>query len=688
MQFINPLFLIALTAISIPIIIHLFNFRKYKKVFFTNVRFLAEIKQESKKRSEIKHLLILLMRILAITCLVIAFAQPYLSSPLQQKKLSGRQAVSIYIDNSFSMEALATNGKLVDVAKTKALEIAAAYKPSDLFQLLTADFEGKHQRFVNKDEFRNLVEEVIVSPSFKPISSIIQRQTDLLKSIHGTNRAAYIISDFQKTSTNLFHIKSDTSVSYFFIPVLAEKSNNLYIDSVWFDAPSQQARQAVKLKIKIRNSGSEMLEKIPIKLSINKMQKAVASFSINPNGETLLTLPYTNNDQGNQYGTLEITDYPVTWDDKFYFSYPILPSIPVLCINGELPNKYLNALFDNDSTIQLINIPEKQLDYSSFVRYPLIILNSVEELSSGLGEELKRFLGRGGNLLIFPAPETLIESYNSFLSSLDLPVYSNSDTTRFKVSELNPLSKIYSDVFEKDASGKIVLPENMDMPVSFKHYAIVGSTHSNMEILLKLQNGQPFLGVSELRKGRIYLSAVPLEENWSNFMKHPLFVPTLYRIAFLSQSAPALYYRVGADDPVEINNSTIASEVYILRKLDSDIEVIPESSSIGGSMALFPHDQIRESGHYNICQGKQVIHGVAFNYNSMESELTCYSFSELQKELKHTGLKYYSLFQGKKAPLTKEILELSQGAPLWKVFIILTLVFIALEIILIRTMKE
>ena len=143
MQFVNPLFLIALSAISIPIIIHLFNFRKYKKIFFTNVRFLAEIKQESKKRSELKHLLILLMRILATACLVIAFAQPYLSSPLQQKKLAGRQAVSIFIDNSFSMDALATNGKLVDVAKSKALEIAAAYKPSDLFQLLTTDLEGK-----------------------------------------------------------------------------------------------------------------------------------------------------------------------------------------------------------------------------------------------------------------------------------------------------------------------------------------------------------------------------------------------------------------------------------------------------------------------------------------------------------------------------------------------------------------
>ena len=118
MSFVNPLFLVALSALVIPIIIHLFNFRKFKKIYFTNVRFIAEIKQETKKRSQLKHLLILLMRLLAIASLVIAFAKPYIPSPLQHKKFTGRQAISVYIDNSFSMEALSSGGRLLDMAKT------------------------------------------------------------------------------------------------------------------------------------------------------------------------------------------------------------------------------------------------------------------------------------------------------------------------------------------------------------------------------------------------------------------------------------------------------------------------------------------------------------------------------------------------------------------------------------------
>ena len=78
MQFVNPLFLLGLLAISIPVIIHLFNFRKFRKVYFTNVKFIEELRQQTQKHSQLKHLLVLLMRILAIVSLVLAFAQPYI----------------------------------------------------------------------------------------------------------------------------------------------------------------------------------------------------------------------------------------------------------------------------------------------------------------------------------------------------------------------------------------------------------------------------------------------------------------------------------------------------------------------------------------------------------------------------------------------------------------------------------
>ncbi|HMX40777.1 MAG TPA: BatA domain-containing protein [Saprospiraceae bacterium] len=66
MSFVFPAFLAALAVLAIPIIIHLFYFRRFKKVYFTNVRFLKEVKEETSNRQKLRNLLVLLMRCLAI----------------------------------------------------------------------------------------------------------------------------------------------------------------------------------------------------------------------------------------------------------------------------------------------------------------------------------------------------------------------------------------------------------------------------------------------------------------------------------------------------------------------------------------------------------------------------------------------------------------------------------------------
>ncbi|MCX6250514.1 MAG: BatA domain-containing protein [Bacteroidetes bacterium] len=689
MGFANPLFLIALSALAIPVIIHLFNFRRFKKIYFTNVRFIAEIKQETRKRSQLKHLLILLMRLLAIACLVLAFAQPYLPSPMQYKKYSGKQIVSIYIDNSFSLEALASGGRLLDLAKTKAHEIADAYNPSDLFQLLTNDFEGRHQRFVNREELKTLVDEVQISPALHTIPEVIKKQNSMLEDVNGRNRSAYIISDFQKSTARIGSVKSDTSVAYFFIPVIAEKVNNLYIDSAWFDSPVQQPNQAVKLKVRIRNCSDESFEKLPLKLLVNNVQKGLASFSVSPRGDAIVVLPFTNNAKGIQYGTLQITDYPVTWDDNFYFSYPVNPAIPVLSINGDKVNVYLDALFRNDTAFTFTNASEKQLDYSSFVHYPLIILNSIDEISSGLGQEITRYIKQGGNVVIFPSDKINTGNYKTFLSSLTLPWFSGLDTNRQRIGEVNAESRIFNDVFLKDANGKVHLPENVDLPMVFRHYPENASIRSGTENLLKLQNGQCFLSVTGIEKGKVYLFSAPLDEKFTSFPKHSLFVPTLYKIALLSQPDIPLYYNIDAGNAINITADSLKGrEVYKISKPGTNFEIIPEMRSVGQEMVMFPHDQIKEAGHYNVSADHTTLLGLAFNYNRIESDLTCLTPAELEKDLKQTRIRYFAVLPAKKVPLTKQIYQMSQGTALWKYFIILTLLFIAGEILLVRLLKE
>ena len=689
MVFAQPLFLVALSALAIPILIHLFNFRRYRKVYFTNVRFLAGIRQETRRRSELKHLLILLMRLLAIACLVFAFAKPYVPSFLQTVTIRSKNAVSVYIDNSFSMEALSTQGPLLEEARKKALEITDAYGPSDLFQLLTNDFEGKHQRLISRDEFRSEVGSVSLSPAVRSLPEIVKRQSDLLKTSRDAGLTAYLISDFQKSTAFPEKIVPVASIPVFLVPVEASKISNLYIDSAWFENPVQQPGQATKLIIRVRNSSDEPLEKIPLRLTINNIQKAVTSLSAGPEGTASVAVHFTNNDSGDQYGTLELTDYPVTWDDNLFFTYSIHTAIPVLSIREGTENRYLKALFESDSSFRFGSQDIGKLDYSSFGQYPLLILSGTKELSTGLAGELARHVAGGGNLLLFHGTVIRAESFNALSATLGSPAIAGIDTASLPVSEVNTDHALFRDVFEKDATGRVVLPDNVDMPSSSRHYILKNTSLSVSEDLMKLQNGQPFLTVTPYGKGKVYTCAVPLDEEWSNFPKHPLFVPVLYRIALLSQPSLPLYYDLAAVSGIEVPHDSIRQpEVYRIRKKDSGFEIVPGMKSTGSYTLLFPEEQIREAGHYQVIQGEQIIQGIAFDYNRKESDPRCHSPEELESLMKKSPAKIFTVLAPGSVPLSRQIAELGKGIPLWKYFVIGTLFFLLIEIILARSLKE
>ena len=181
MTFVHPLFLWALAVVAVPIIIHLFNFRKYKKVYFTNVKFLRELQQESKSKSRLKELLILAARCLSLAALVLAFCQPFSPNKNNAIKQAGATALSLYVDNSFSMQMVEKQGPLFEIAKTRAKEVVKAYSNADRFQIISNDFEGKHQRFYSKEDALNVIEALKITASPRFLSEVINRQNDFLK---------------------------------------------------------------------------------------------------------------------------------------------------------------------------------------------------------------------------------------------------------------------------------------------------------------------------------------------------------------------------------------------------------------------------------------------------------------------------------------------------------------------------
>ena len=204
MQFLYPQFLYALFLTAIPVIIHLFNFRKQKVIYYSNVDFLKQVKLENKAVRQLKNILTLLMRMAAIVSLVLIFAGPYMPPEGADNKQK-EKIVALYIDNSFSTEAEGVNGKLSELAKSKAFEITEAYSEHTQFLFLNNDFEAKHQHFTSKIQIQDFIYETDISGYVRPISEVLEKVKSF-KSESGKNDKLidlYLISDFQKTTTDI-----------------------------------------------------------------------------------------------------------------------------------------------------------------------------------------------------------------------------------------------------------------------------------------------------------------------------------------------------------------------------------------------------------------------------------------------------------------------------------------------------
>ena len=679
MHFLNPLFLFGFAALSIPIIVHLYNFRRFKIVYFSNLSFLRELQEETKKHSQLKQLLILIARLLAITCLVLAFAQPYFSK--SSKVLYSKNRVSVYVDNSFSMESNSVNGSLLSEALRKAHEIAMQYDPSDVFQLLTNDFELKHQRWVNRDEFIEFLSQIKISPASKSLAQDINKQISSFQESQGSNKLLYVLSDFQKNATNFSDFKRDTSLFCSLIPIQSKQTNNIYIDSCWMTSPIIQKGQSISMSCRIKSASDVDVEKVPLKLTINKLQKALASFDLKA-GETIeIPLQFMPDDNAIQQGEIEISDYPIIYDDKLYFSFTIEPQISVMVINQTIENPYISKLFANDTMFRLANNTVGNIDYSGLKNYRLLILNGLNEIKDGLSEDLVQFVKNGGSLAVFPGADMSPDGYKDFLNLMGSSQYEGIDTADSKASEINLLHPIYQDVFEK-------MPENIDLPLVSSHYLFKKQSSSMLEPLIKLSNGDAFVATQNIEKGKLYLFSTPVDKKWTSFFEHAIWVPTMLKIAFMSLPMSKLFYVLGDDNAITINNFNLSGDASVkLKSTTGSFEMAPSYRNVENNFQILLQQQMPDAGNYMITSEGKNVTGISFNYNRQESNRSVYSPDELGTLNKNNNLPNYQVLNVGNKPITKDMLSQQQGFKLWKLFVILTLLFFATEVFLIRFLK-
>ncbi len=675
MRFLFPGFLFALFFVAIPIIIHLFNFRRYKKVYFSNVAFLKNIELQSASGKNLRNRMVLASRILAVIFMVFAFARPFIPDKNAVNNLNP-QVVSVFIDNSYSMESVNKEGTLLDEAKRRAKEIALAFDLNDKFQILTHDFEGKHQRLLSNEEFINAVEEIKISGSNRTLNQIVERQKDLLNGESNSLKSSYIISDFQKNLISEKQIPSDSSTNYRFVRLKANPLANISVDSVWFTSPIHRAGEPENLVVKLRNNSDKQSENIPIKLLINKQQKAIGNLSIAPRASKNDTLRFSSANSGWQSAEINITDFPVVFDDKFYFSYPIQSSLNILIINGSLPNPYLQAVYRSDPFFRVENVPAGNINYSELGNYPLIILNEITDYSSGLIQQIQNYTRKGGSVVVFPSLDADISGLSNLLRNLGTDVPQEIINAEEKVTSINLKHPVFADVFER-------IPQNLNLPVVKKYIRYSSQSRTGKQNILDFPARRSLFGEYLSGKGKVYLSAVPLKDEAGNFARHSVFVPIMYRVALLGLQENRLYYTIGKDQTIEIPRVNLnANQTLRIRK--KDFEAIPDVRQTENVTRLFVADQIKEAGNYDLYKGDSLIARFAFNDLGSESDLSYASDKDLLAQFDKNKPDIINSVEGS---MQNEVKSARQGTQLWKLCLILALMFLAAEILLIRFYK-
>jgi hypothetical protein len=672
MHFLYPAFLFALLTLAIPVIIHLFNFRRYKKVYFSNVQFLKEVQEQQASNRNLKERLILASRLLALLFLVLAFARPYFPGANQVN--AGKQhVVSVFVDNSYSMQTLNREGALLDEAKQKAKQIAASYNINDRFQLLTQDFEGKHQRLLNRTEFNDAVDAVKISAQSRQLGQIIERQKSLLDMQAGAVKLSYIISDFQKNIQGNIAVQ-DAGFPVNLVQLKANSLPNVAVDSVWMLNATHRPNESEKMVVRLRNYADKAAERIPLKLNINGVQKAIGSFTVNARSAQTDTLSFSGLQGGWQRAEIQLQDNPVTFDNKFYFTFSVTQQLPVLLINDDQPNKYLSAVFASDAFFAPKQVPDGNVDYAGLNAYSIIVLSDIKTISAGLAQALRTYVSKGGTLLVFPSADADINSYKALLQPIGAFAPERLVTEATKVSAINLQSPVFKNIFE-------TIPQNPDLPAVKKYYAL-SPAGGRGEYLMRLQNGRPLLQGSSFNRGKVYVSAIALDESFSNLPVHALFVPVTLRIAMLSGHDQPLFYTIGNNLPIEMLPLQ-STEKQLVKLVKDKQTIIPDVKQQDGSTLLYLPDQLIETGIYDLKKQDSTAAVLAFNDNRGESDLSYLTAVELDKIFPKNA----ELLNGNQLNAARIAGTVNSGLQLWKLCIILALIFLAAEIMLVKYFK-
>jgi len=642
MQFKHPEILYFLFLLVIPILVHLFQLRRFKKEYFTNVRFLKELSIQTRKSSKIKKWLLLTTRLLLLTCIIIAFAQPFFKA--KDTKNSNNE-MYIVLDNSFSMQAKGQKGELLKRAVQELLENTPE---NQNFSLIT-----NSETFWNTDiksirtELQNLKYSALPFQLESAMAKIKSKKSAF-------NKDVVVITDaIGLESKQLKSIDSDFN-TYFIIPE-AEQKNNASIDSVFIH---QTLDDFYEIGFKL-SAFAEKDKELPVALyNQNKLiAKTLTKF------ETKDKTIYFTIPKKDFHGYVSITDNGLEYDNNLYFSISKPKKNNIISIGTAEKSNFLSRIYTNDE-FNFNNFSIETLDYNALEKQNTIVLNELDEIPQALQTTLKSFVEKGGNLVLIPSAKTSTANVNPFLKIFGNIQFKSLENKEKLVTKINFNHPLFSGVFENKIN-------NFQYPKTKTSFGIAGSNPS----ALYYEDQTAFLTSISNAISSAYVFAAPINLENSNFQQSPLIVPTFYKMGINNQNNGVNSLIIGNNNPFLVDANVSKDEIL---KVKNDSETfIPVQQILNDKVKLTFNDFPEQAGNFGIYNKNERLQNISFNYNRTESDLA---------QVNEDAVSDYKTIDSIETVFNTLQTDRTDNQ-IWKWFVIFALLFLVTEMAIIRFVK-
>ena len=673
MRFLYPQMLWGLLALLIPIIIHLFNFRRHKLVYFSNTAVLRSIQQENAKTRKLKYLVTLLLRCLFIAALVLAFAFPY--HPEKQLTVNTENTlVGIYIDNSMSMKGQSQRTTLIEDARQSARDLVHKLNPSNRYLLMTNSFEIQNEYPMNQEEMLDQLDRM--NPDGAPVlmGEVIDRFEMLCKQHGFATSTLFVYSDFQSNTFDLSAAKADTALQVVMVPMVPEFKTNLYIDSVWLASPIVQSGLTNELMVRVVNQGDKEVKGMPINFTMNNAMAASTTVDLEKNGTAEVEMQFVVEDSGEQRCSASLTDHPITFDDSYHFVLSVKPSLSVVEL-GNQPSSCA-MLFDDEQFHYSLMEPSR-FDLTTIAQAQLLIVNESAVMNETLQQALLDAVSDGASLVVFPSMED--PKNNRYLyNKLGLTLM-EVDTNATSVEDLALQHTFFNDMI-------LDLPQHPDFPKVKRHVRL--KTNGMATSVLTLQNSDPMLMMSSGGKGQAFVMATALDPKWSDLADNALFVPMMVKMAFMGGKMDKLAYTIGQDKILVLSDiSQEGDRQYLFANSDRSFELMPASEVRNGKVYLYLNDNLPSAGFYDLLINDTLNRVTAWNESRVESKMDFVDSEEANKAFGKAGFDVAAVLDTSDFVTADLVEAMAHQSTQWKLFALIALLALIGEIAVLRFWK-